>query len=112
MYHRVGLIGEAWALEFSFNYDRTKNKSIQINPEYVKFHQGPGIYHYIAKSAGPRRPDIPKSELYRSEKLENIEISLIQRESGLEFHVKEFTSLGVLYEIVGIAPVPCGPFLP
>lgn len=111
-YYSVGIIGEDWALIFSFDKNETKQTAYKIKPHFAKFHRGPNIYHFVGRSAGPRRPPIPNNNLYSSATLENIEISLSQNDLWLHFKIKAFTSFGKRYEIVGLEPIGCGPFLP
>ena len=105
--HRVGLVGEAWALEFGFNNKEVTSKSGQLSTTYLKFYQGLTISRFIGRSAGRRRPPLPENSKYTSKDLEKVTILFNRMESLLVFDIKKFKYLNQTYFVVNNLPLDC-----
>ena len=105
--HSVGLVSDSWALQFHFKNSDVENSSGEIKAKYMTYYEGPEIYRYIARSAGPIRPPVPDNEKYTKKSLENVVVAYERKESGVIFKVNSFEAHGKVYEIGVLPPLPC-----
>jgi len=87
---RIGFIGHNWALVFILSNNDFKSASGIIQPKVVSLYRGPKITRYIGESAGPRRPDFPKNDLYSLDKLVDLIIRFESLEQGNLYSVGRF----------------------
>jgi hypothetical protein len=71
--YSLGVIGTDWALTFELQVDSLSGEHHVKN---ARFYRGPNMHIYIGKSAGPRRPPIPKTKAYTVIELTGINVDI------------------------------------
>ena len=87
---RIGFIGHNWAFVFILTNKDFESANGIIQQKVVRLYRGPKISRYIGKSAGPRRPAVPKNKLYSLVKLTDLTIRFKSLKQGNLYSVDRF----------------------
>lgn len=113
--YSLGIVGDSWALTLTFPKNGFSGK---VQAQKAKFYRGPNMHRYIGRSAGPRRPPIPKTNEYVTVELVGITVDIKRVEvfdkvmGPIEVVVNDFSSNGQKFHIPGqvnifcVAPLP------
>lgn len=106
----LGIVGKDWALTFEIQVDDLSGKFLA---KPAQLYRGPNMHFYIGRSAGPRRPPLPKTKAYTKIELARISgdiqrIKLYDKVMGpIEIVVDDFTLINQQFHISGKVNTAC-----
>ena len=109
---RIGLVADKWALELIANSKQMDILRNNFIPSQANYYQGPKIYNYIGKSAGPRRPDVPTNKYYSKAKPINLIVTLSFSANRITHIEAGFKIAERMYKFKSAFPIYCSGPLP